>query len=65
MLTAFFLSATTDGINYGREQMIEQNEPFVYDKRVLWKRVGHIREKMSASNCALSLSHLSLSQAAR
>jgi hypothetical protein len=28
-----FLSATTDGINYGREQMIEQNEPFVYDKR--------------------------------
>ncbi|EEF9655060.1 DUF2824 family protein [Salmonella enterica] len=35
-----FLSATTDGINYGREQMIEQNEPFVYDKRVIWKRVG-------------------------
>ncbi|EAC0924741.1 hypothetical protein EGM30_05230 [Salmonella enterica subsp. enterica] len=37
-----FLSATTDGINYGREQMIEQNEPFVYDKRVIWKRVGRI-----------------------
>ncbi|MDI4751667.1 packaged DNA stabilization protein, partial [Salmonella enterica subsp. enterica serovar Anatum] len=31
------------GINYGGEQMIEQNEPFVYDKRVLWKRVGRIR----------------------
>ncbi len=27
-----FLSATTDGINYGREQMIEQNEPFVYEQ---------------------------------
>jgi len=38
-----FLSATTDGINYGREQKIEQNEPFVYDKRVIWKRVGRIR----------------------
>ncbi|WP_348253447.1 packaged DNA stabilization protein, partial [Salmonella enterica] len=37
------LSATTDGINNGREQMIEQNEPYVYDKRVLWKRVGRIR----------------------
>lgn len=41
-----FLSATTDGINYGREQMIEQNEPFVYDKRVLWKRVGRIRKNI-------------------
>ena len=40
-----FLSATTDGINYGREQMIEQNEPFVYDKRVLWKRVRAHQEK--------------------
>lgn len=38
-----FLSATTDGINYGREQMIEQNKPFVYDKRVIWKRIGRIR----------------------
>ena len=38
-----FLSATTDGINWGREQMIEQNEPFVYDKRVIWKRIGRIR----------------------
>lgn len=41
-----FLSATTDGINYGREQMIEQNEPFVYDKRVIWKRVGRIRRNV-------------------
>ncbi len=41
-----FLSATTDGINYGREQMIEQNEPFVYDKRVLWKKVGRIRKNI-------------------
>ena len=38
-----FLSATTDGINWRREQMIEQNEPFVYDKRVIWKRIGRIR----------------------
>lgn len=38
-----FLSATTDGINYGREQMIEHNKPFVYDRRVIWKRIGRIR----------------------
>lgn len=41
-----FLSATTDGINYGREQMIEQNVPFVYDKRVLWRRIGRIRRNI-------------------
>ncbi|NBJ34599.1 hypothetical protein GE191_13000 [Serratia fonticola] len=41
-----FLSATTDGINYGREQMIEQNEPFVYDKRVIWKRIGRVRKNI-------------------
>lgn len=41
-----FLSATADGINYGREQMIEQNEPFVYDKRVIWKRLGRVRKNI-------------------
>ncbi|STT75307.1 Phage stabilisation protein [Klebsiella pneumoniae] len=34
-----FISATADGSNYGREQMIDANEPFVYDKRVLWLRI--------------------------
>lgn len=41
-----FLSATTDGINYGREQMIESNAPFIYDKRVLWRRIGSIRKNV-------------------
>lgn len=41
-----FLSATTDGINYGSEQMIEQNAPFIYDKRILWRRVGRIRKNV-------------------
>lgn len=41
-----FLSATADGINFGREQMIEQNAPFVYDKRVIWKRIGRIRRNI-------------------
>lgn len=41
-----FISATADGINFGREQMIEQNSPFVYDKRVIWKRVGRVRKNI-------------------
>lgn len=41
-----FLSATTDGINYGREQLIPWNAPFVYDRRVIWKRVGQIRKNV-------------------
>ncbi len=56
-----FLSATTDGINYGREQMIEQNEPFVYDKRVLWKRVGRIRRLIGFKLRVITKSPVTLS----
>lgn len=38
-----FISATTDGINYGREQMVVLQAPFIYDNRVLWRRVGRVR----------------------
>lgn len=38
-----FISATTDGINYGREQMVVLQSPFVYDNRVLWRRIGRVR----------------------
>lgn len=41
-----FISATTDGVNYGREQMIPWNAPFVYDKRAIWKRIGRIRKNI-------------------
>lgn len=56
-----FLSATTDGINYGREQMIEQNVPFVYDKRVLWKRVGRIRRLVGFKVRVITKSPVTLS----
>lgn len=56
-----FLSATTDGINYGREQMIEQNEPFVYDKRVLWKKVGRIRKNIGFKLRVITKSPVTLS----
>lgn len=38
-----FISATTDGINYGREQMVVMQSPFIYDNRVLWRRIGRVR----------------------
>ncbi|EBP0972955.1 hypothetical protein LB58_20025 [Salmonella enterica] len=56
-----FLSATTDGINYGREQMIEQNKPFVYDKRVIWKRVGRIRRIIGFKMRVITKSPVTLS----
>ncbi|HEE9834508.1 TPA: hypothetical protein R8G43_000774 [Citrobacter freundii] len=56
-----FLSATTDGINYGREQMIEQNEPFVYDKRVIWKRIGRIRRIIGFKMRVITKSPVTLS----
>lgn len=56
-----FLSATTDGINYGREQMIEQNAPFIYDKRVIWKRVGRIRKNIGFKLRIITKSPVTLS----
>jgi len=41
-----FISATNDGINYGREQMIPWNAPFRYDQRAIWKRLGRIRKNI-------------------
>lgn len=41
-----FISATEDGINFGREQMIPWNSPFVYDRRALWRRLGRIRKNI-------------------
>ncbi|NLR55457.1 hypothetical protein HG694_18425 [Citrobacter freundii] len=58
-----FLSASTDGINYGREQMIEQNAPFVYDKRVIWKRVGRIRKNVGFKIRVITKSPVTLSGA--
>ncbi|WP_052285694.1 packaged DNA stabilization protein [Kluyvera genomosp. 1] len=58
-----FLSATPDGINYGREQMIEQNEPFVYDKRVIWKRIGRIRKNIGFKIRVITKSPVTLSGA--
>lgn len=41
-----FISATSDGINYGREQLVAHDKPFVYDHRVLWRRIGRIRKNI-------------------
>ncbi|WP_260864048.1 packaged DNA stabilization protein gp10 [Citrobacter sp. Marseille-Q6884] len=56
-----FLSATADGINYGREKMIEQNAPFVYDKRVLWRRIGRIRKNIGFKFRVITKSPVTLS----
>lgn len=56
-----FLSATTDGINWGREQLVEQNKPFVYDKRVIWKRVGRIRRLVGFKIRVITKSPVTLS----
>ncbi|MFE0407168.1 packaged DNA stabilization protein [Citrobacter freundii] len=42
-----FISATTDGINYGSEQMVVMQSPFIYDNRVLWRRVGRVRKNIA------------------
>lgn len=60
-----FLTTTTNGINYGREQMIEQNSPFCYDQRIIWQRIGRIRKNIGfkvrvITNSPVTLSDLSL-----
>lgn len=56
-----FISATTDGSNYGREQLISANAPFKYDKRVLWRRVGRIRKNIGFKIRVITSSPVTLS----
>ncbi len=42
-------------------RMIEQNEPFVYDKRVLWKKVGRIRKNVGFKLRVITKSPVTLS----
>ncbi|BET63372.1 hypothetical protein YPSE1_28310 [Yersinia pseudotuberculosis] len=56
-----FISATADGSNYGREQMISANAPFKYDKRVLWRRIGRIRKNIGFKVRIITSSPVTLS----
>lgn len=56
-----FISATADGSNYGREQMIDANAPFVYDKRVLWRRIGRVRKNIGFKVRVITRSPVTLS----
>lgn len=58
-----FISATADGLNYGREQMLSSNEPFIYDKRVLWRRIGRIRKNIGFKVRIVTRSPVTLSGA--
>lgn len=65
MVDKIFISATTDGINWGREQMVPMQEPFIYDNRVLWRRVGRVRKNIGfkfrvISKGAITLSNLTV-----
>lgn len=56
-----FVSATTDGINYGQEQMIPWNAPFRYDQRAIWKRIGRIRKNIGFKIRIITSSPVTLS----
>lgn len=56
-----FISATTDGINYGSEQMIPWNAPFRYDQRAIWKRLGRIRKNIGFKVRIITSSPVTLS----
>lgn len=56
-----FLSASADGINFGREQMIDQNAPFRYDMRAIWRRVGRVRKNIGFKIRVITKSPVTLS----
>lgn len=41
-----FISATVDGITYGQEKMVSNNNPYRYNLRPVWKVVGRIRKNI-------------------
>lgn len=58
-----FLSATVDGINYGQEILISNNKPFIYDKRVLLRRIGRVRKNIGMKVRVVTSSPVTLSGA--
>lgn len=56
-----FYSATTDGINYGREQMVPWNAPFRYDQRAIWRRIGRVRKNIGFKIRIITKSPVTLS----
>lgn len=56
-----FLSATTDGINYGQEKLVGWNGPLVYDRRCLWRRVGRVRKNIGFKVRVVTSSPVTLS----
>lgn len=61
MAEKMFISATSDGINYGREQLINWNAPFRYDARSLWRRIGRIRKNIGFKVRIITSSPVTLS----
>ena len=56
-----FISAAVDGSNYGREQMVDYNAPFIYDKRAIWRRIGRIRKNIGFKVRVITRSPVTLS----
>ncbi|AIM22384.1 packaged DNA stabilization protein GP10 [Serratia sp. SCBI] len=56
-----FISATVDGSNYGREQMVDYNAPFIYDKRAIWRRIGRVRKNIGFKVRVITRSPVTLS----
>ncbi|MFG6076991.1 packaged DNA stabilization protein [Erwinia sp. OPT-41] len=41
-----FIAATTDGINFGHEQLIPSDDRYRYDQRIIWRQVGRCRKNI-------------------
>lgn len=57
-----FISATTDGVTYGREQLITADDRYRYDARVLWRRVGRCRKNIGFRVRLITRTPVSLAQ---
>lgn len=58
---SMLISATTDGLNYGREKPVPWNAPFRYDKRSILTRVGRIRKNIGFKVRIITSSPVTLS----
>ncbi|EJQ6148298.1 hypothetical protein NZZ21_003998 [Escherichia albertii] len=57
----FFLSATFDGITFGREMMVPYNKKYQYDKRIRWGQIGRVRRNIGFKLRFVSTNPLSVS----
>ncbi|MDR1842311.1 MAG: packaged DNA stabilization protein gp10 [Citrobacter amalonaticus] len=58
-----FLSATTDGVMFGQEKLINSDGRYQFDRRIRWNRIGRVRKNIGMRLRIITTAQVTLSGA--